>query len=91
MKPQSPPDVTNGPATPNGDSVQQDGWGAWVKYTWDDQETCCVRCGHMIELYEGCEWSDDPALNMCHDCCLTTLREMRPNSALCDSDAIKSL
>lgn len=52
---------------------------SWVNYEWDSENPACVRCGATMCLNDGCEWDDDPSLNLCHDCALALLREMKPN------------
>ena len=47
----------------------------WVKHEWDKEEPACVRCGHTMDLNDGCEWDDDYRMNLCHGCALTIIRE----------------
>lgn len=56
-----------------------DGSVSWVNHEWDSENPACVRCGATMCLNDGCEWDDDPSLNLCHDCALALLREMTPN------------
>lgn len=60
--------------------AQAPDWGAWAKHPWNVDEPACVRCGTGITLRDGCEWHDWPELNMCSDCLVTTLEELRPNA-----------
>jgi len=48
----------------------------WVRVPWDIEEPMCVKCGHTMGLRDGCEWDDDPDMNLCHDCALDVIREM---------------
>ena len=32
-----------------------------------------------MTLNDGCEWDDNPTLNLCHHCALAVLRAMTPN------------
>lgn len=50
---------------------------AWVKHEWDPENPACVRCGATMFLLDGCEWEDDPAMNLCHSCALEVIREQR--------------
>ena len=48
----------------------------WVRLSWDTEEPACVRCGVSLFLNEGAEWSDNPALNVCHNCALAVLETL---------------
>ena len=52
----------------------------WVKHPWDIEEPMCVRCGTLMSLNPGCEWDDDPDMNLCHDCALKVIRSLRQNA-----------
>lgn len=39
-----------------------------AELTFDPFEPACVRCHTSMSLLEGCEWHDDPRLNLCRDC-----------------------
>lgn len=65
------------PPNPDGSAVPA---AHWVRHPWDAEEPMCVRCGTGLSLLDGCEWDDDPGLNLCHDCALTVIREMRQNT-----------
>jgi len=49
----------------------------WASVPWDASEPLCVKCGHMMQLNDGCEWDDDADMNLCHSCALDVIREMR--------------
>lgn len=46
-------------------------------YTWDPDSPYCVSCGEPMQLNEGCEWHDDPTMNLCHPCALGELEDLR--------------
>lgn len=56
-------------------------WGSWAKGEWDAEEPCCVRCFRVIDLRDGCEWSDFSELNLCPDCAIHVLESLRPEDA----------
>lgn len=39
-----------------------------VEGEWDDNEPSCMKCGDMMDLNDGCEWSEDKRLNICNEC-----------------------
>lgn len=52
----------------------------WVRFQFDPEEPECVRCGTSMYLRDGCEWEDREEYNLCHDCALTVIHEMRSNA-----------
>jgi len=48
-----------------------------INYEWNPADPRCVRCGEPMFLLDGCEWSDDPAENLCHTCALGAVRDLR--------------
>jgi hypothetical protein len=37
----------------------------------------CPSCNQAMSLRDGCEWDDDPALNICDDCAHKQLATLR--------------
>jgi hypothetical protein len=35
---------------------------------WEEQDCSCRKCGCTMRLRDGCEWSDEPQLLICHSC-----------------------
>lgn len=48
-----------------------------INYKWNPDDPRCVRCGAEMFLIEGCEWADDPAENLCHQCALGAVNDLR--------------
>jgi hypothetical protein len=52
----------------------------------DPHHRDCFGCNATLSLREGCEWSEDPKLNLCHDCALKAAGQRDPN----DDDELKA-
>lgn len=52
----------------------------WVRNEFDPEEPECVRCGTSMYLREMGEWDEQPEYNLCHDCALTVIHELRSNA-----------
>ena len=51
----------------------------WVRFQFDPEEPECVRCGTSMYLRCGGEWEDREEYNLCHECALMVIHEMRSN------------
>lgn len=49
----------------------------WVRLAFDPEEPECVRCGTSMYLRDGGEWEDREEYNLCHQCALLVIHEMR--------------
>ena len=40
----------------------------WIRPDWSHEIDQCSACGTTMTLRTGCEWADEPELNVCDNC-----------------------
>ena len=48
----------------------------WVNHDFDEDDPVCVKCGDSMSLRPECRWSDNQALNLCHDCAIDVVESL---------------
>lgn len=47
------------------------------KYSWDDENPTCSRCGVELYLLDGCEWPEDKSMVLCRECAIDEVERLR--------------